>query len=202
MAPLVDDAPGESPTAVRQRRRNARSHQAILVATGQLLGEVGYSSLTMEGVAARAGVGKATVYRWWPTKGALVIEALGAQLPVPEPIDTGNLRQDLLTAVRRAVQTFAHGPAAAVIPALAADLSSDPAMAEQFRAQLIRPRRAVVLEVLHRAVARGELSAGVDTELLVDIYAGAVSYRMLVSGAPVDDHLAEQLVDLLLDGAG
>jgi AcrR family transcriptional regulator len=154
----------------------------------------------MEGVAARAGVGKATVYRWWPTKGALVIEALSAALRTPALVETGDLRQDLLTAIRRVVDTFVRSPEGAVIPALAADLTRDPAMAEQFRAQIIRPRRSAVADLLLRAAARGELPPDVDTELLVDVYAGAVFYRVFVSGEPVTDTLAEQLVSLLLDG--
>lgn len=190
----------QPPLTARQRRRNARAHQAILAATSEALAEVGYTALTIEGVAARAGVGKATVYRWWPTKGALVIEALGAALAPPAPIETGDLRQDLLAAVRRVVQTFARSPEGAVIPALAADLIHDPAMAEQFRAQIIRPRRSVVVDLLRRAERRGELPPNVDTELLLDVYAGAVFYRVLVSGEPVTDRLAEQLVSLLLDG--
>jgi AcrR family transcriptional regulator len=196
----VDGAPTQPSITAQQRRRNARAHQSILDATSELLGEVGYTALTIEGVAARAGVGKATVYRWWPTKGALVIEALSAALPPPDPIETGDLRQDLLTAIRRVVQTFARSPEGAVIPALAADLIGDPVMAEQFRAQIIRPRRSVVVDLLRLAARRGELPPDVDTELLLDVYAGAVFYRVLVSGEPVTDSLAEQLVGLLLDG--
>jgi hypothetical protein len=98
------------------------------------------------------------------------------------------------------VHTFARTPAGAVIPALAADVMSDPELAEQFREQLIRPRRSAVVEVLLRAAARGDLPQDVDTDLLLDVYAGAVFYRMLVSGQPVTDLLAEQLVGLLLDG--
>jgi AcrR family transcriptional regulator len=193
-------APGQLPITARQRRRNARAHQAILDATTQRLADVGYAALTIEGVAANAGVGKATVYRWWPTKGALVIEALRAALATPALVETGDVRQDLLTAIRRVVHTFARCPEGAVIPALAADLIRDPAMAEQFRAQIIRPRRSVVVDLLRRAAARGELPPEVDTELLVDVYASAVFYRVLVSGEPVTDSLAEQLVSLLLDG--
>jgi AcrR family transcriptional regulator len=181
-------------------RRSARAHAAILTATTELLSEVGYGPLTIEGVAARAGVGKTTVYRWWPTKGALVIEAISVALPAPSQADTGDLRRDLLTAVRRVVHTFARTPEGAVIPALAADLMSDPPLAEQFRSQIIRPRRSAVVEVLLRAAARGDLPPDVDTELLLDVYAGAVFYRVLVSGEPVTDLLAEQLVGLLLDG--
>ncbi len=182
MAMPTPAAPGQRPITTRQRRRNAGTHQAILDATTQRLADVGYAALTIEGVAAHAGVGKATVYRWWPTKGALVIEALSAALAPPALIETGDVRHDLLTAVRRVVHTFTRSPEGAVIPALAADLVRDPAMAEQFRAQIIRPRRSVVVDLLRRAAARGELPPDVDTELLVDVYAGAVFYRVLVSG--------------------
>jgi len=191
---------GQPPVTSPERRRSIRSHQAILAATTQLLAEVGYTALTIEGVAARAGVGKATVYRWWPSKGALVIEAMSGALdmiPVPE---TGDLRQDLLAIGNGIVQTLAHTPAGAVIPALAADLMRDPEMAEQFRNQMIRPRRSAITQSLRRAADRGELPSDLDIGLLLDVYAGAVFYRVLVSGEPVTDLLAEQLVDLLLDG--
>jgi AcrR family transcriptional regulator len=197
----IDDGTFGQPRATaRERRRNARAHQAILDATTQLLDDVGYTALTIEGVAGRAGVGKATVYRWWPTKGALVIEALAARL-TPEPLAaTGDLRQDLHAAIQATVHTFARSPEGAVIPALAADLINHPEMAEQFRAQIVRPRRSAVVEILRRAARCGELPPDVDTELLLDVYAGAVFYRVLVSGEPVTDHLAQQLVNLLLDG--
>jgi AcrR family transcriptional regulator len=191
---------GQPPVTASERRRSLRSHQAILAATAQLLAEVGYTALTIEGVAARAGVGKATVYRWWPSKGALVIEAMSEQLAMPAVPETGDLRQDLLTVGQNVVQTLAHSPAGGVIPALAADLMRDPGMAEQFRDRVIRPRRAAVTQILRLAADRGELPADLDTELLLDVYAGAIFYRVLVSGEPVTDLLAEQLVSLLLDG--
>jgi AcrR family transcriptional regulator len=191
---------GQRPGTASERRRSFRSHQAILAATAELLAEVGYTALTIEGVAARARVGKATVYRWWPSKGALVIEAMSAELAVPPLPETGDLRQDLLTVGRSIVQTLAHSPAGVVIPALAADLMRDPDMAEQFRDRVIRPRRAAVTRILRRAADRGELPVDLDTELLLDVYAGAIFYRVLVSGEPVTDLLAEQLVSWLLDG--
>jgi AcrR family transcriptional regulator len=184
----------------RERRRNARSHGAILDATTALLIEVGYSQLTIEGIAARAGVGKATVYRWWPSKGALAIDAMSRELTVPAPSVTGDVRQDLLAAVRRTIHILASSPEGAVIPALTADLVHDPSLAEQFRDQILRPRRSVVIEILHGAVDRGELPANLDVELLMDIYVGAVFYRVVVSGEPVTDTLPEQLVGLILDG--
>ena len=126
----------------RARRRNARSHSAILDATSSLLTEVGYSQLTIEGVAARASVGKATVYRWWPSKGALVIDAMSRVLTAPAPSVTGDVRQDLLAAIRRTIHILASSPDGAVIPALTADLAHDPALAQQFRDQILRPRRS------------------------------------------------------------
>jgi AcrR family transcriptional regulator len=191
---------GQPAVTSPERRRSIRSHQAILAATAQLLAEVGYTALTIEGIAARAGVGKATVYRWWPSKEALVIEAMSAALAMPSFSETGNLRQDLLTVGNGIVETLAHTPAGAVISALAADLMRDPDMAEQFRDQVIRPRRSAVTQILRRAADRGELPSDLDIELLLDVYAGAVFYRVLVSGEPVTDLLAEQLVSLLLDG--
>jgi AcrR family transcriptional regulator len=197
---IDDDTLDQPRTTARERRRNTRAHQAILDATTQLLDDVGYTALSIEGVAARAGVGKATVYRWWPTKGALVIEALAARLTPEALADTGDLRHDLHAAIQAAVHTFARSPEGAVIPALAADLINHPEIAEQFRAQIIRPRRSAVVEILRRAARRGDLPPDLDTELLLDVYAGAVFYRVLVSGEPITDHLAQQLVNLLLDG--
>lgn len=197
---MTEGTESQQPVTAPERRRSIRSHQAILAATTQLLGEVGYTALTIEGVATRAGVGKATVYRWWPSKGALVIEVMSTALgmiPVPE---TGDLRQDLLAVGKGIVQTLAHTPAGTVIPALAADLMRDPEMAEQFRNQMIRPRRSAVTQILRHAADRGELPADLDIDLLLDVYTGAVFYRVLVSGEPVTDQLAEQLVSLLLDG--
>ena len=191
---------GQPPVTFPERRRSIRSHQAILAATTQLLAEVGYTALTIEGVAARAGVGKATVYRWWPSKGALVIEAMSTALDMIAVPETGDLRQDLLAVGKSIVQTLAHTPAGAVIPALAADIMHDPEMAEQFRSQMIRPRRSAVTQILRRAADRGELPSDLDIGLLLDVYAGTIFYRVLVSGEPVTDLLAEQLVSLLLDG--
>jgi hypothetical protein len=98
------------------------------------------------------------------------------------------------------MHVFSRTPTGAVIPALAADVMSDPQLAEQFRNQLIRPRRSAVVEVLSRAAARGELPPDVDTDLLLDVYAGVVFYRIVISGEPTTDLLADQLVDLLLNG--
>ena len=183
------------------RTRNARSHRAILAATNELLVEAGYTALTIEGVAARARVGKATVYRWWPSKAALVIEAItqdGTNLPAA---DTGNVRDDLLYSVQRVIGVLTDPAAGSIIPAMTADLVRDPAIAEIFRDQYLRPRRSAVAVMIHRAVDRGELPADADVALLLDVCIGTVFYRMVVSGEPVTDDFAARLIDLLLGGA-
>ena len=183
------------------RSRSMRSHRAILSATAQLLAEVGYRRLTIEGVAARAGVGKATVYRWWASKGALVVDALSENRPAPPMHDTGSLRSDLVQAVQHAIGVLTSEPEGSIIPALTADLVRDPALAETFRTQLLRPRRAAVEHLVRHAVDRGELSTDVEVPLILDLCMGAVFYRLVLSGEPVGHGLAAQLVDLVLDGA-
>src|SRR5690242_10855056 len=146
----------------RARYRSVRSHRAILDATNQLLAEVGYPGLTIEGVAARAGVGKATVYRWWPSKGALVVDALTENRAVPPMHDTGSLRADLVQAVRYVIAVLTTSTEGSIIPALTADLVRDASLAETFRARLLRPRRSMIEQMVHRAVERGELPADID----------------------------------------
>ena len=125
---------------------------------------------------------------------------MSRELTVPALSTSGDVRHDLLAAIRRTISILASSPEGAVIPALTADLVHDPDLAQQFRDQILRPRRSVVIEILGGAVDRGELPANVDIELLMDIYVGAVFYRVVVSGQPVTDALAEQLVGLILDG--
>jgi AcrR family transcriptional regulator len=185
----------------RARYRSVRSHRAILDATNHLLAEVGYPGLTIEGVAARAGVGKATVYRWWPSKGALVVDALTENHAAPPTHDTGSLRADLVQAVQYVIGVLTTSTEGSIIPALTADLVRDAALAETFRARLLRPRRSMIEQMVHRAVERGELPADIDVALILDICVGAVFYRLVVSGEPVHDALATQLVELVLDGA-
>jgi AcrR family transcriptional regulator len=172
-----------------------------LSATNQLLAEVGYSALTIEGVAARAGVGKATVYRWWPSKGALTIEALVDNRSAPPTQDTANLRADLIDALDRVITLLTTSTEGTIIAALTADLVSDPALAEAFRTQILRPRRTEVAAMLERAVRRGDLASDIDISLVLDACVGAVFYRLILSGEPLTGDIAEHVVDLILDGA-
>jgi AcrR family transcriptional regulator len=198
MRPVDRDTAGPRSSG---RGPNARSHEAILAATDELLAGVGYAALTIEGVAARAGVGKTTVYRWWPSKAALVIETVSQKAAAPPVHDTGSLRGDLIAAVDHAVAVLSSSTAASAIPAMTADLIRDPAMAEQFRDKVLRPRRSAVAGMVDRAIARGELPPDVDVHLVLDLCIGAAFYRLVVSGEPMTDAFAERVVDLVLTGA-
>jgi len=175
-----------------------RRDDAILEATIELLAEVGYHGLTMEAVAARARVGKATVYRRWSSKGALVGEAMARHLSVAPVPDTGSVRGDLLAAIATTIANYTETVAGVVIPAVATDLSRDPELLAAFRAQFLNPRRAASAEVLERAIARGELPADLDIPLVMDVWAGTIFYRVLISGEPIGPGFAEQLADLVL----
>lgn len=181
------------------RARNPRTHQAILDAAVELLAQIGYQELSIERVAARAGVGKATIYRWWNSKSALVIEAMQHGMPLAPPPHTGDLHTDLRATVAAAAHTFSATPAGAAVPALAADMARDPATAERLR-QFLRPRRDAAREVLHRAAAAGQLPADVDIETVIDVFVGAVFYRKLVRGVEIDDGMIDQLVSMILNG--
>ena len=156
----MSSAPENQPSAGRPRSEEA--HKAILDATLELLVEVGFSALTVEGVATRAGVGKATIYRRWPSKLPLVIEAF-SQLPQLEEVDTGNLVDDLKKMLRSYLQLFYTTPLAAVLPSLAGERAHDPQLSERFD-PVIRGRRQPLVRALERAVDRGELSPDLDLQ--------------------------------------
>jgi AcrR family transcriptional regulator len=185
--------------AADPRRRQARTHEAILDATMELLAERGYFGLTIEGVASRAGVGKATLYRWWPSKAALVSEAMSRQLETDVPT-TGDVRGDLLACLRATIASYDSGEQGLGIAALAADIASDPALLEAFRERFIRRRRARIAGLVAEGVGQGLIPPDVDTSLVIDLWWGTVFFRRIVSGEPVDERTAEQLVDLVLAG--
>lgn len=188
----------ERDTAKPGRRRSSDAHEAILDATVEILREIGYTRLTVEGVAARAHVGKTTVYRWWPTKSSLVIEAINLRLDFPPPQPTGNSRADIRAVIQRMADTFGRPPLGEVLPALAIDLTRDPHAAEQLTLML-SPRRAANAAVLHSAARRGDLPPDVDAYALLDTIAGAILFRALMRRGPTST-LVDQLTDLILDG--
>jgi AcrR family transcriptional regulator len=191
----------ESPRRTPGRPRSEASHQAIIRATLELMLEIGYGSLTMEGVRARAGVGKATIYRRWASKEELVRDAIAFMHDDLEAPDTGSLRGDyegLAARVRSAAQ---REGAATFMPRLLGEAVNDPELHAIFYANLVKPRRDQLRAVLERAVARGELRDDVDVELMIDLFAGPAVYRLLITGGDLSQmfEVADQF-DALLNG--
>jgi AcrR family transcriptional regulator len=182
------------------RHRTARSYSAIVEATVAMLQEIGYQDLTIEGVAARAGVGKATVYRWWPTKPRLVVEAVKYSLGDPRlaPVQiTGDSAMVVRGLVRRVVDTMVS-PVGRMIAGLALDLNGDPEAQRQLAA-ILGPHRAADVSIIYTLISRGDLPHDVDPHVLIDMITGTALAGVL-SGRTPHARLVDQLTDLLLEG--
>ena len=174
----------------------------MLVATVQELAAVGYSQLSLERIARRAGVNKTTLYRRWGTREELILDVMRERtnhhVPVP---DTGSLREDLLQLTRAAVANARSPLVEAVIRAVIAALPSNPVFAEASR-RFWTERMALDGEIVARAIARGELPADTDPHLLIGAILGPLHLRLLIGGESPDEVTIEQTVDLVLTGAG
>jgi AcrR family transcriptional regulator len=183
----------------RGRPRDKRTHDAVLAATRAILLEHGYPALTIEAVAARAGTARTTVYRSWPTKGELVLDAAGDDIAVGVVPDTGSTRGDLEIAVRQLTETFSRRIVAIVMLAVIANLDDDPSMARTFRDKTVYPWRSSAAAALERGVARGDLPADADAQFLLDVIVGTVFQRAIINAIPATDGLPAAIVDLVLD---
>jgi AcrR family transcriptional regulator len=170
-----------APARGRGRPRSPEAHQAILSATLSLLDEIGYRALTIEAVAAQAGVGKTTIYRRWSSKLELVIEAVGQIRPALPTEDTGTVEGDFLAFQRTQIRRVASGPLPRIVPRLLAESIGDRELHAAVQRELVRPIREGILAVLQRGVDRGELRADLDLELATDVVHGTVVYRILRS---------------------
>ena len=192
MATLPESAPSAG------RPRSEEAHQAILDATLELLGEVGFSALTVEGVASRAGVGKATIYRRWASKLPLVVEAFG-QLPALEDADTGSVERDLKTMLRSYLDLFHKTSLATVLPSLAGERAHNSELSKIFE-PVMKGRRQPLVRALQRAVARGDLPRELDLELAADLVVGPIAVRLFFTGRPLHPVMVDPIVDLALAG--
>jgi len=177
------------------RPRDARADRAILEATLDLLGEIGLAGLTVDAVAARAGVGKATIYRRWSSKEALVLSAWKECIEVTPVPDTGTLRGDLEQLVRTLTAGLTGHTINRVFPQMVAAARVNQELSDEF-AHFIAERRRPVREVLRRARERGELSADANLDLVHDLLLGPLMYRILVTGAPVTPRVVHELLEL------
>ena len=198
-APAVGDA-GRRPTKGRApERRSDRARIAVLHAADDLLVERGYAAVTIEGIAARAGVAKQTIYRWWPSKFEVLMDtflqdAEGA-LQIP---DTGTTAGDLREHLHQVAKFLTGSAAGKVMLALIGQAQHDEAIAVVFRQRFLDERRALDKTILERGVARGEIRADADLDLAIDMVYGPVYHRVLLTGLPVDGAFTDALVDRVL----
>jgi len=190
-----------SSTRTLGRPREARADRAIVSAALELMAERGLHALRMDDVAERAGVGKATIYRRYRSKDELVTDAVGAlvsdEIEVP---DTGSTRTDLLALMCDAVKLYTGSVAAKLMPTIVDEMSRSPELAAVARDRFLSGRRAALRTVFERGVRRGDLRPDLDMELALDVLGGPLFYRLLITGGPIDQRLAENVVELLLRG--
>ncbi|UCM90014.1 TetR/AcrR family transcriptional regulator [Streptomyces marincola] len=203
-------------------RRRETSRRAILTATFELAGEVGYSGLSIEGIAARAGVGKQTIYRWWPSKGAVLLDALMLALQDETPRDgaapqaapqdgaapqddaalpdTGDLRADLKTVLRATVAELNDPRFDGPLRALAVEMLNDPVLASRYAEHVEEPMRRMKTARLRSAQRAGELPQDADLGLAVELLWGTLRAAWLERHRPLTPAYADLIVDTVLDG--
>lgn len=178
----------DTPAARRGRPRSERAHQAILKATADLMREQGYGSLSIEGIAARAGVGKQTIYRWWPSKGAVAVDAFLSEIvPAASWVDTGNFRADLVAQLMRAIAVYRDPEFGPHIAAITCAAQHDPALAAIFYERALMPSREGHRAIIGKAQAAGEVRADIGIDLAIDITYSVIWYRLLVGPTRLDD---------------
>jgi len=190
------------PAAPRRpgRPRSERSRQAVLQAASQLLPELGLRATTTDQIAARSGVSKATIYKWWPSKYAVAVDAFLSQMAAVAPApDTGSAREDFRVALRGMMRFYAS-VSGGVFAQLVAEAQADPVVAGELRDHLVAQRRALVGPIWERGVARGELSAQVDPEVGLDLIFGPAMYRLMAGHGPLTDVAADAIVDAAMSG--
>jgi AcrR family transcriptional regulator len=187
----------------RGRRPAAEVRTEVLAAAGALLLNEGMSAFTIEAVANKSGVSKTTIYKWWPSKGALALDgyfhAVESTLAFP---DTGDIEADLTTQIRAFVDLITRTPAGRVIAELIGQAQTDPDLSAALLEHYSGPRRRLAVEAMRRAQSRGQLRPDIDPEILVDQLWGACYHRLLLPNLPITDAFAVSLVTNLLRGVG
>lgn len=187
-------APDATPTS-RGRPRDSRADEAILAATFRQLVDVGYGSLSIESVAAEAGVAKTTIYRRYPSKKELVVASLVAATPFePPPIDLPS-RQAIEAFIRTAIHLLIESGAFRILGSLLIEERREPGLLDVFRARILNPRRQMVEAMLKRGVERGEIRADIDPLVVTEMVAGAVIGHHVILGMHGDDAWIADLVD-------
>jgi AcrR family transcriptional regulator len=182
------------------RPRSEESRTAVLRATSELLHEVGLRAMTTEEIASRSGASKATIYKWWPNKYAVAIDAfLSEMMAESRDPDTGSARDDL-TAMMRGLLHFYTGPSGRVFAQLVGEAQADPSIQQELRTNLVDSRRELFRTIWDRGVERGELRADLDPDAALDLVIGPALYRLMIGHAPMGAEAADQLVDAAIRG--
>lgn len=182
------------------RPRSEKTKNAVLSAAYELLLENGFGAVTIEKIAERAGVSKATIYKWWPNKAAVIMDAFFdaavVKLPVP---DTGSVINDMITQVNN-LANFLISPEGKVINEIIAEGQSDLKLAEAYRTMYFKPRRLDSRYILERGISRGELKEDLDIELVIDLIFGPLFYRLLITGDEINKDFVDNTVSYVLKG--
>ena len=182
------------------RPRSEKTRLAILEATADLLVEGGLGAATMESIAARAGVSKVTIYKWWPSRGSVAIDAYFHRyretLNFP---DSGNLFDDLITQMSIMINAF-RGRAGEIMAELIGQAQSDTALAQTLRTKWLQPRREMTTIVLQRAIERGEVRSDVSIPVLMDQLYGPLYFRLVARHEPLTIEFADELIRNTLQG--
>lgn len=198
---------GTDPTETSRRQRpgrprSERSRRAILAAAAALLHEQGLRGMSIEAVAARAGVSKKTIYRWWPSKGVLALDAIYAEWSRARGVipNRGTLQGDLRSRMRATVRVLNSPTLGSALAALIAEAQADPELAHAYTEHVLVPLRAQLRLILERAIARGELPSDLDLEAAIDLLQGPLYLRLLHTHAPLDQQFADTIVRLATGG--
>lgn len=184
----------------RGRPRDEVARRRILQSALEVLEEAGYGNATTEAIAERAGASKSTIYRWWPNKAAVLIEALREQVEVENPFPhTGNLRQDIYLQLENFIRLLTSRRGR-IFKAFLAAAQSDPEVAEAFRSMWIQPRRQGARRVLEEHQRKGSLTTRVDAGTVLDLIYGPIYFRLLAEHEPLTMEFARQVADMALDG--
>lgn len=186
----------------RGRPRDEKARVAILDAAAELLLARGLEKVSMDAVAEQAGASKATIYRWWPTKEQLALEAVYRKWAAvePEPNRTGLVREDLVELLDSWSRLAAGRPYARVIASLLSAAQSNPEFAARYREHFVEPRREQGRDILRHAVETGQLPPGIDIELTLDLLYGPIYHRLLHGHAPIDAAFVRAIVDTVCAG--
>jgi AcrR family transcriptional regulator len=184
----------------RGRQRSSESEEAILTATLQLLKEKPLREITIEAIARKAGVGKMTIYKWWPSKAYVALDAfrktINKMIVVP---DTGDTERDLAELLRSSMSSYSSA-IGRIFGQFVAECQNDPEFAALFRERFMKPRREATREILNRAVKRGEIDHTLDQDRIIDLIFGPMVFRLMAGHGPLNKTEADAMISILLRG--